>query len=381
MVSSRPSRKAATKATAQIKKKPVTKKAATKNAKTVKASKTTKRQTTKKVTTKKSSEKKQRPKKEKVEKDPTAVVIADVEDNLEMLFKNHVSKELLVELLQCNNVKVLSQFKKDNVVAKLMETTMARGQQVVVDDKLSKKTLNAFIAEVKGSEAAHPNNKGELRKELRQLIEAANGFDEAVKKLKVETIDAICEDLGFKEDGDRKDKVEGLTDETRLLGAKALFDRVQYRYMQDLCEKCGLSKKGQKEHLVARFLGQSYRFLLDDAKVPPKEKKEKSEKGKKKEKKEKKEKPKAETPDVSKIQQGVSDLELHQYYTAQLQQYLKDNELKKGKNKKEMVKIIQSFLNGDESVLQKNQVPKTNKKRKRGAETEDNAANKKQKTA
>lgn len=330
---------------------------------TPKKSKATTPKKSRTTTPKKRSKKEKKP---KVQLDDTAVIITGVEDDLQKLLRDNVSKELLIELLECNNVKIAKSSKKDVVVKSILDQSLKKGVSVV-RDSISKETASLVVAELKGSEPNAPNNKGELQKELKEQLNAAGSFTDALKKLKVSTVDKVSEELGFTEDGTADEKVEGLVEETTLLGVRRLFDRTSYNFVKEVAQKADLSIKGQKEHLIARFLGQAHRPWLDDAKVPEKEKREKGEK-----------KEKAPGPDPKLIKAGISDLELHQYFVKDLENYITENALRKGHNKKENVKIISAFLKGDQSVLAVNS-KKAGGKRKR--ETEENESNKKQKTA
>lgn len=261
-----------------------------------------------------------------------------------------VKTDLLHELLEASQVKLPRNTARKKLAEAVKETAQQKGEKIFFEALSDKKDTLRQAMEVFG-EVDHDSKVrfvADMKKKYTEL--GAEGF---FNKMSEEILNKFCEALEFKEEGGKDDLVSGLKEELLVRGLLNLLESMTKEFIVETAKSLKLAHTGSKKSLVYRIIGQAYSYLIEEA-----------DKEEKKEKKEKKEKAPVEKKEIKK---GVTFEDLYQYYAEELHDYCKKNGLKVTGTKKETVKRILAFLDGDITGTKPMKPGESKKKRRRPA--------------
>lgn len=265
----------------------------------------------------------------------TAAAATDDDVTIEVVLER-LSSDLLKEFLQGNKSKKASGTKKKQVQA-IMEKAEEKGSQhlmsVVTKDAETMKTALLVLEDT--DDLGH-ENKSKMTKQIKDHFNKSTP-DKFFEKLNEESLDLICQCMEFQEEGDKEAKIDALCEEVTIAGLRVMFETMAKEFIEEVATTLKLSKSGSRKKIIDRILALGYPHLKEVIEDEKSSSKRKS-----------KEEARADAPDVSLIQKGITMEDLYQYYTEQLKQYLKDHGRVTGGNKKEMVKRILAYLDGDD---------------------------------
>jgi len=287
--------------------------------------------------------------KEETSTAPADKTIEEVLDELKV--------DLLTEFLEGNSVKVKkSQSSKKKLVQQIMETAEKKGEQIFLNALDKEAMKNALHVIEKTDDLGH-DSKVKMQKAFKDHIHEL-GHDKFFEKMSGDVLDQFCESLSFKEEGEKEEKIDALCEEITVSGLRKMFEVMAGDFIKDVVKALELPTSGSRAKLIDRILAEGYPHLKEAAAKEEKTKKtKKGEKGAKGEYKN--------APDVADIKKGIDFSGLYQYYTGQLQEWLKEKELKTSGSKKELCKRIEGYLNGDEKAIKEAQKMKPGERRKR----------------
>lgn len=284
-----------------------------------------------------------------VEEETTSAYDGNVSGLLEA-----INGELVHELLEANQAKQAKNTARKKLAEKILETAQGKGEKLFFEALSDKKDVLRSAMEVFG-EVDHDSKvrfTTDFKKKYSEL--GTEGF---FNKMSEAILNKFCEALEFKEEGGKDDLVSGLKEELQVRGLIELFNGMNKEFAVETAKSLKINHSGSKKALVYRIVGQAYSYLLEEA-----------EKESKKEKKEKKDKPAVEKKDIKK---GVTFEDLYQYYREELTEFCKKNGLKITGTKKETVKRILAFLDGDVEGTKPQKPGESKKKRRRPAGAAD----------
>jgi len=141
----------------------------------------------------------------------------------------------------------------------------------------------------------------------------------------------------------KEDLVTGILNNIYTFGLQNLFSSFSVTELKEFCETCELSVKSSSKEVLVDCLIEQKDYRTKGSKV-------KAEKASKKK------------PD---LKDGIKKVDLEQwYYRNELEEFCKDNGIKRGGNKREIIKRILLFFEGDKSSKV---FPMKKKKSKRGS--------------
>jgi len=266
-----------------------------------------------------------------------------LEDVLEGL-----TKDLLEELLEGNNLKYKKSLTKAKLAAFVTEKAEKKGTDLLYAS-LEKETLRAALTDL--DKTPEHDSKTKMLKEFKEGWKK-KGLEDYLEGLTVDTLKLIAADLCFEVESDKvEDFVEQIGDEIDILGMKKYFGVMAKVFMEDCANALKVKSIGSKKVLIDRVLSVAFTHLSDEEK--------------KKEKKGKKSKSKRE-PDYDIIKDGVDyDTLFQEFFHHELVQYCKDNGLLANGRRRDVINRILAFLGGDEITTKPGK-----KKKKRKAMSE-----------
>lgn len=279
----------------------------------------------------------------------------DQEDVTIEVVLEKLSSDLLKELLLGNKAKKSSGTKKKQVQA-VMEVAEEKGSQHLLSS-VSKDadTMKSSLLLLEDTDDLGHDNKSKMAKQFKDHFKKATP-DKFFEKLNEDALDKICSCMEFQEEGDKEAKIDALCEELTIAGLRKMFETMAKSFIDEVAAHLKLSKSGSRKVVIDRILSGGYPHL-----------KEALEEEKGSGKRKTKEEARADAPKVSDIKPGITFEDLYQYYTEQLKDYLKQNGRITGGNKKEMVKRILAFLDGDDEgtkAMSASERAKTKKKRR-----------------
>ncbi|KAL9649572.1 hypothetical protein ABK040_003250 [Willaertia magna] len=287
----------------------------------------------------------------------TTASSSDEAQDLETVLEK-LSLDLLKEYMQGNNIKGKKSTKKA-AVDSILEDAQKKGEKEFIkllekEPETLKLALEEFDVKVTGS------NKSKMKSAFEKLFKKSEDKEEFFNKCSLELLTKFLEALGMEEDSSKEEKAEAVMEEILIAGLKAGFSTMAKEFISDVCKALDVPSSGSKKVCIARIIGLSFPHYLDTVGGGKEEK---------------------QSNDISNIKDGVDFTELYQYYTEELQEYCKQNGLKKTGSKKELCKRILKFLAGDtETTKPMKPGQRRNKKRgqKRKKEGEEGEGEKKE---
>lgn len=274
---------------------------------------------------------------------------------------------LLRELIEGNRGKVRKTAKKEKCVEVIMDLAYEEGNKMFVTD-LEKDLMKEIVEEYSDETIKH-SNKTKLLKELKELQEKAGTPFDFFEKLPKKTLAKCTRHLGFElsKSSAKSDLVGALEDEIIINGLTTLFDNMKKDYVADVAEEFDVSKSKSKKYIINQVLARSYSHLYDVV--------VESGRSSKKDKKKKKK-----APVVIKkpgFKKGVTYQEYYDaYYSKELQDWCREQKIKVSGNKKEVIRRIIRFLNGDTETTRPLKPGEKRKKRKRKKKKDDDSEEK-----
>lgn len=256
-----------------------------------------------------------------------------IEEVLEKL-----STDLLRELLEGNGVKKTDAGgAKKKQCSTVMEKAEELGSAIFISRVTGdKETMKEALMALEGKKELEHDSKSKMTKDFKEHFKKAQPPEKFFEKFDVNVLDKFCKAMEFQEEGGKDDKIDGLCEELAIAGLRKMFETMAKEYVEEFANTLKLSKAGSKKKVIDRILAEGYPHLKEKAE-------EKAGKIRKT-----KEELRAEAPDTKKIQKGITQSDLYQYYTEQLKDWLKEKGRLTGGSKKDMVKRILTYLAGDE---------------------------------
>jgi hypothetical protein len=248
-----------------------------------------------------------------------------------------LSTDLLRELLEGNGVrKADAGGAKKKQCSTIMEKAEELGSAIFIARVTAdKEAMKEALMALEGKELDH-DSKSKMTKDFKDHFKKAQSPEKFFEKFDVNVLDKFCKALEFQEEGGKDDKIDALCEELTIAGLRKMFETMAKEYVEEVANSLKLSKAGSKKKVIDRILAEGYPHLKEKVE-------EKAGKARKT-----KEELRAEAPDIKKIQKGITQTDLYQYYTEQLKQWLKEKGRLTGGSKKDMVKRILAYLAGDE---------------------------------
>ncbi|KAG2383030.1 hypothetical protein C9374_004997 [Naegleria lovaniensis] len=232
---------------------------------------------------------------------------------------------LLKEYIQGNDIKAKKTAKKTDAVEAILEHAQKKGESAFIKE-LEKDALKLALEELSGDEKVNTESKSKMTKSFKTLFQKAKNKEEFFNSCSIELLTKFLAALGMEEDSSKEEKAEAVQEEILITGLKIGFNTMSKEYINDVCEALKVAKSGSKKACISRIIGQAYPHYLETTEKETKER---------------------EKNDISQIKKGITFEELYQYYAEELQDYCKQNGLKKTGSKKIVCKRILKFLEGD----------------------------------
>ena len=282
-------------------------------------------------------------------KEDTQASERTIEEVFESLHAN-----LLKEFLEGNGAKAGKSSTKKKAVSAIMEIAEEKGKGLFLG-KLDKDAMKAALLVVEGTDDLGHDSKTKMAKSVKDHISKL-GVDKFFEKLDTNVLDLFCKAMEFEEEGGKDEKIDALCEEILISGLRKMFETMAKEFITDVAKQLKLATSGSRPKLVDRILAEGYPHLKEADKSDDKKKSKKA-KG-----------DFSDAPDVKDIKRGISFQDLYQYYTQQLQDWLKENGYKSSGTKKDLAKRIEGVLKGDEKAIKDatKLKPGERRKRKRG---------------
>jgi len=302
---------------------------------------------TTKEQTKESKDTKKDTKKEEKKDDAISVERGDIQKVLD-----HLTNQLLNELLSGHNIKKAKNTPKKQNIKEILDLAAKKGQAILFGN-LEKEGLKSAL-ETLGKEELDHDNKSRMLTEVKKHF-TDKGHKDFFKALNKETLVKFAAALEFEEEDATKEELESaLEEEILIAGLRQVFNKMAKEFITDVAKELNLAHSGSKKAVETRILAIAYPHLVDEEE----EEKKKSSK---------KEGVKKVATDPSKIGKDSTFEDLYQYYTKDLHDWCDQKGLKKTGTKKELINRILKYFKDpeDKTVKPMKKGEKTQKRRKK----------------